>query len=107
MDAAGDVYYGDSAKGEVVEIPVSGTTAAIASGFTTPFGVALDPSGNLYVADSTSATGISYLNRPAATLPAIPDGRTGNATLTNIGNTSYSGGISCEFGPHCNDGLYI
>jgi sugar lactone lactonase YvrE len=94
VDAAGDVYYGDSAKGEVVEIPLSGTTAAIASGFTTPVGVALDPSGNLYVADSTSAAGISYLNRTAATLPAIPDGRTGNASLTNIGNTSYSGGIS-------------
>ena len=94
VDAAGDVYYGDSAKGEVVEIPLSGTTVAIASGFTTPVGVALDPSGNLYVADSTSATGISYLNRTAATLPAIPDGRSGDAILTNIGNSPYSGGIS-------------
>jgi sugar lactone lactonase YvrE len=94
VDAAGDVYYGDSTKGEVVEIPLSGTTAAIASGFTTPVGVALDPSGSLYVADSASPAGISYFNRAAATLPAIPDGRTGNATITNIGNTSYSGGIS-------------
>jgi len=94
VDAAGDVYYGDSTNGEVVDIPLSGTTAAIASGFTTPVGVALDPNGNLYVADSASGAGISYLNRTAATLPAIPDERTGDATITNIGNTSYSGGIS-------------
>ncbi len=80
----------------VVQVPVSGTTAAIASGFAAPAGVALDPSGNLYVADSTSAAGISYFNRTAATLPAIPDRRTSDATLTNVGNASYSGGISAN-----------
>jgi sugar lactone lactonase YvrE len=94
VDAAGDVYYGDSTGGEVVEIPLGGTTAAIASGFTTPVGVALDSGGSLYVADSTSAAGISYFNRTAATLPVIPDGRSGDATLTNIGNASYGGGIA-------------
>jgi sugar lactone lactonase YvrE len=94
VDAAGDLYYGDTTKGEVVEIPLGGTTAAIASGFTTPVGVALDPGGSLYVADSASGAGISYFNRAAATLPAIPDGRTGDASITNIGNTSYSGGIA-------------
>ena len=94
VDAAGDLYYGDSRNGEVVEIPLSGTTAAIAGGFTTPVGVALDPNGNLYVADSASGAGISYFNRTAATLPAIPDERTDYATITNIGVTSYSGGIS-------------
>ncbi|MGD0346937.1 MAG: Ig-like domain repeat protein [Terracidiphilus sp.] len=99
VDAAGDVYYGDSTKGEVVEIPLGGTTAAIDSGFTAPVGVALDPSGNLYVADSASGAGISYFNRAAATLPAIPDGRTSDATITNIGNTSYSGGIASNSDP--------
>jgi sugar lactone lactonase YvrE len=94
VDAAGDLYYSDSAKGEVVEIPVTGTTAVIASGFGIPGGIALDPKGNLYVADSNSTAGISYFNRTAATLPVIPDGRSGDATITNIGNTSYSGGIS-------------
>jgi hypothetical protein len=93
VDAAFDIYYGDSSNGEVVEVPVSGTTAAVASNFTTP-AIALDPSGNLYVADTHSSSGISFYNRAAATLPAIPDERTSDATLTNIGNTSYSGGIS-------------
>jgi sugar lactone lactonase YvrE len=96
VDAAGDIYYGvsgSSSSGEVTEIPVSGTTAALASGFTTPAGIALDPSGNLYVADSASSSGISFYQRIAATLPAIPDERTSDATLTNIGNASYSGGI--------------
>jgi sugar lactone lactonase YvrE len=94
VDAAGDIYYGDSTNGEVVEILVSGTTAAIASPFTYPAGVALDPSGNLYVADSASISGIGFYNRTAATLPAIPMERTSDATLTNIGNATYSGGIS-------------
>ena len=94
VDAAGDVYYGDSTNGEVVQIPVGGTTAAIASGFTTPVGVALDPRGNLYVADSSSTTGIGYFSRTAATLPGISKGTSGDATITNIGNTSASSGIS-------------
>ena len=94
VDAAGDVYYGDSTSGAVVEIPVGGTTAAIASGFTTPAGVAIDPSGNLYVADSASAAGIHFYNRTAAILPAIPDARMGNASITNVGNANYTGGIT-------------
>jgi sugar lactone lactonase YvrE len=94
VDAAGDIYYGDSTLGQVVEVPVSGTTAAIVGPFTDPVGVALDPSGSLYVADSASSAGIGYFNRTAATLPAIPMERANDATLTNVGNASYSGGIS-------------
>ncbi|MGO9637978.1 MAG: glycosyl hydrolase family 28 protein, partial [Terracidiphilus sp.] len=93
VDAAADIYYGDSSNGEVVEVPVSGTTAAVASGFTSP-AIALDPSGNLYVADTHSSSGISFYNRAAATLPAIPMERTGYASITDIGNTGYSGGIA-------------
>jgi sugar lactone lactonase YvrE len=93
VDAAGDIYYGDSTPGAVVEVPVSGTAAAMASGFTTPAGVALDPNGNLYVADTASSAGINYFSRTAATLPAIPEERTSDATLTNVGNTGYIGGI--------------
>ncbi|MGA3162520.1 MAG: Ig-like domain repeat protein, partial [Terracidiphilus sp.] len=92
VDAAGDIYYG--ASGNVTEILVSSTTAVVASGFSNPVGVALDPSGNLYVADSASSSGISFIKRTAATLPAIPKERSGDAILTNAGNTSYSGGIS-------------
>ncbi len=93
VDAAGDIYYGDISLGAVVEVPVSGTTATIASGFTNLVGIALDPSGNLYMADYNSTSGISYLNRTAATLPAIPDERTSDAALTNVGNTGYVGGV--------------
>jgi sugar lactone lactonase YvrE len=94
VDAAGDLYYGDVSLGEVVEVPVTGTTAAVASGFASPAGVALDPGGNLYVADTSSISGITFDNRTAAQLPAIQRGTTSNATITNIGNGSYTGGIS-------------
>ena len=94
VDAAADIYYGDVSNGEVVEVPASGTTAAVATGFTTPAGIALDPAGNLYVADNSSVSGISFYQRNAAMLPAIPKSRTSNASLTNIGNVSYSGGIA-------------
>ncbi len=93
VDAAGDLYYGDSTMNEIVEIPGSGTTTVVASGSSVVNGIALDPSGNLYVAYGI-ANGISFYQRTAATLPTIPDGRSGDAILTNIGNTSYSGGIS-------------
>ena len=96
VDAAGDVYYGDTTQNEIVEIPESGTTtvvASVSSDVSAANGIALDPSGNLYEAYSIGG-GISFYQRTAATLPAIPDGRSGDATLTNIGNTSYSGGIS-------------
>ena len=101
VDAAGDVYYGDStAPGTVVEVPVRGTPAAIASGLTDPVGVALDPSGNLYVANYKSASGINYLSRTAAVLPAIPMERTGDATLTNVGNSGYAGGVVSNSDPN-------
>jgi sugar lactone lactonase YvrE len=94
VDAAGNLYYGDSSLGEVVEVPVTGIAAAVATGFTTPVGVALDPSGNLYVADTSSTSGITFDNRIAATLPAIQRGATSDAAITNIGNVSYTGGVS-------------
>jgi len=100
VDAAADVYYGDASSGEVVEVPASGTTGAVASGFTTPAGLALDPSGNLYVADNSSVSGISFYRRTAATLPAIPESRTSDASLTNAGNASYTGGIASNTDVH-------
>ncbi len=89
VDAAGDVDYVDSALGEVVEIPVSGANTPVVTGLTTPIGVAIDPNGGLYVADSSN-TGIDYYSRTASTQAFASTSATVSATLTNIGNESYS-----------------
>jgi hypothetical protein len=92
VDAAGNLEYVDSALKQVVEIPVSGSTVTVARGLTTPVGVALDPSGGLYVADTVN-TGVSYYNRGVAT-EALVSGTPQSATLTNIGNQNYTGAMN-------------
>lgn len=89
VDAAGDLDYVDSNLNEVVEIPISGANDVVVSGLTTPMGVALDPTGGLYVAD-TANTGISYYNRTSSTQVFATPSSTISATLTNIGNQSFS-----------------
>ena len=93
VDASGNLYIAET--GNVLVQPIdSGMQTVLGSGFTTPVSVAVDASGNVYVADRASASDISFYNRTAATLPAISMERTSDATLTNVGNTSYVGGIS-------------
>jgi sugar lactone lactonase YvrE len=93
VDAAGDIYYGDYNTGQIVEVPVSGTTEVVASGFTYPANIALDPSGNLYVADSQSNSGISEFARTAAS-QTLASGTPQIATITEIGNVNYTGSTS-------------
>ena len=89
VDAAGNLEYVDASSKQVVQIPVSGSSVTVAGGLNTPVGVALDPNGNLYVAD-TANTGISYYNRAIAS-QALVSGTPQSATLTNIGNQNYTG----------------
>jgi sugar lactone lactonase YvrE len=90
-DAALNLYV-QTATG-VTEYPASGATTTVYSGGTTPTGIALDGSGNLYDADS-STTGILQVQRAAVsynfgTGSATPPTLTG--TLTNVGNQAVTG----------------
>ena len=100
VDAAGDIVYTDMGSKQVIEIPISGSNIVLAGGLTTPVGVALDPSGNLYVADATSTTGILAFTRAAAAAHTLNFASTGNGvpsadspqtlTLENIGNVTLN-----------------
>ena len=51
VDSAGTVYYGDTTLGSIRAIGSDGVIRTIADGFGFPLGVAMDSTGNLYVAD--------------------------------------------------------
>ncbi|HEX6242220.1 MAG TPA: hypothetical protein VFZ61_15020, partial [Polyangiales bacterium] len=53
FDADGSLYAADSGNNRVVRIK-NGVLSTVASGFTTPVGVALNPDGVLYVSDATN-----------------------------------------------------
>jgi CSLREA domain-containing protein len=82
VDAAGDIVYTDMGSKQVIEIPISGSNIVLAGGLKTPVGVALDPSGNLYVADTSSTTGILAFTRAAAAAHTL------NFASTGVGSTS-------------------
>jgi len=50
-DAAGNLYAIDWGTNDIVKITPAGVTSAIAGGFYSPFGLALDGAGNVYVSD--------------------------------------------------------
>jgi CSLREA domain-containing protein len=82
VDAAGDIVYTDMGSKQVIEIPISGSNIVLAGGLKTPVGVALDPSGNLYVADTSSTSGILAFTRAAAAAHTL------NFASTGVGSTS-------------------
>lgn len=78
VDAAGDVFVGDSANNEVKEIvavngsiPGSPTIKTLGSGFNYPVGVAVDGSGNVFVADSGN-TEVKEMVAVNGSIPASP-----------------------------------
>jgi uncharacterized protein (TIGR03437 family) len=105
VDAAGNLYTADcyghrvrkiDAAGMITTVAGTGTAGvsadggpATASALSYPFGVAVDPSGNLYILDST--------NRVRKVAP--------NATITAVAGSS-TGGLSGDGGPATQASLY-
>jgi sugar lactone lactonase YvrE len=89
VDAAGGIEYLDSAAKTAVNIPEGGALAFVVTGLNSPIGMALDQNGGLYVADSAKA-GVSYYNRLASTQNFASLATTLGATLTNVGNQTFT-----------------
>lgn len=90
-DAGGDVYV-QTVSG-VTEYPVSGPATTVYSGGTTPNGIAVDGSGNLYISDAGN-TGILEVLRSAVSYN-FGAGSFGSptltGTLTDVGNQAVTG----------------
>jgi sugar lactone lactonase YvrE len=56
VDANGDLYVTDATNGDVLELPSLGAQTTIASGLTSPYGVAVDAAFNVYVATNDAVT---------------------------------------------------
>jgi len=52
VDGSGNVYVADTGNAKIREITPGGMVSTLASGFMSPFGIAVDGSGNLYVVDT-------------------------------------------------------
>jgi sugar lactone lactonase YvrE len=100
VDAAGDVYISDSSDGAVWVAPSSGgfgatpyilNTATVSSvtgtvtGLNTPAGLAVDQSGNVYIADSGLGQ-VVYLNRsaPTASFGIVPQDLAGPSGVAGV-----------------------
>ena len=88
VDARGDVYVGGNAAPSVYEIvgvngsfPANPTILSLGSDFGNPSGVALDGSGNVFVAD-TFNNRIAEINLQSAIFGPIAVGQSSSATLT-------------------------
>jgi hypothetical protein len=61
VDGSGDVFYANSGNGTVKEITAASgyaTVIPVGSGFSSPFALALDGSGNLFVSDESTTSSI-------------------------------------------------
>jgi len=56
VDAAGDLFVGDSGNGQVWKVTPAGSTSVVATGIYKPSGLALDGAGNLWIADPIAHT---------------------------------------------------
>jgi sugar lactone lactonase YvrE len=83
LDIDGNLYYTDVALGEAFEIPLASgyqNVVPVAQGFAEPEGIAIDNSGNVFVADPNSGSG-AVDEIPAGT-PAVGFGSVAIATST-------------------------
>lgn len=100
VDAAGNVYVTITGKGTVKRVTPEGASSDIATGITTPNGIALSPSGNtLYVSsaktgnvlaiDLTSDTKPADAAQPFAQLPQTEDGYRGDGMCVDRAGNVY------------------
>jgi sugar lactone lactonase YvrE len=115
FDASGNMYIPDSANNRIRMVDaltgiistVAGTGsagwrgdgfAATAAFLNNPSGVALDPAGNIYIADTQNAT-IRKVNSPASSTPGIISTIVMNEVGTIVGTDGITPGLVNLFAP--------
>jgi len=89
IDNQGDLFFADSSKNAILEVPTGGTTAvSLGSGFSAPTGVAVDGAGNVYVAD----TGNSQI----VEIPVINGALSTAAQTTLISSSTTVAGLTLK-----------
>jgi hypothetical protein len=101
VDGSGDVYYSDKNANTITKLPWNGTTfgspVTLATGLSTPYGLTVDETGNVYVANNTPRTVVKVtVTAPSGLIFA--DTKVGATstdspqavTLANIGNAALS-----------------
>jgi hypothetical protein len=101
VDSSGDVYYSDSVAGTVSKLPFDGTSygspVVIATGLSAPYGLSVDDSGNILVANSgdQSIALVTVSAPPSFNFASTRVGATSTdsprtATLANIGTAALT-----------------
>jgi large repetitive protein len=95
VDAAGNVYVTDPGNDTITELAPSGVQTTVSSGLSVPDGLALDGSGNLYVANTfhKQVMKIQRADAPSLTFEPTKVGSTSKDSpktveVENIGNAS-------------------
>jgi sugar lactone lactonase YvrE len=87
IDNRGDVFFADSSKNTILEVPTGSTTAiSLGSGLKAPTGVAVDGAGNVYVADSG--------NSQIVEIPVVNGVLTTSAQATLISSSTTVAGLT-------------
>jgi len=101
VDASGDVYYSDTTAGTVSKLPFDGTSygapVVVATGLSAPYGLSVDDSGNILVANSGSQSIalVTVSAPPSLQFASTKVGATSTdspriATLANIGTAALT-----------------
>ena len=87
IDNQGDLFFADSTKNSILEVPAGSTTAvALGSGLSSPTGVAVDGAGNVYVAD----TG----NSKIVEIPVVNGALSTSAQTTLVSSSTIVAGMT-------------
>ena len=91
-DSGGDVFYGVPGSGGVFETTATGTTVQRMDNLLTPYGVAVDTLGNLYVTDQGNKTVVELEAATTTAVVAAPSPSIFGASVTLTATVTVSAG---------------
>ena len=89
LNHTGNLFVGDYNSSSIIEITPNGTKSTFASGLNSPYGLAFDSSGNLFVSDGSSSSSITEIT-PNGTKSTFASGLDSPRGLAFDGQTNSS-----------------